>query len=189
MSYIYNTLQLTFYEHIGWKAATFMSTGSRVQGPVCILIAFHLHSLQTNGEEKSCTLLHRCPPVWWFSSWTQQCTWGSNARTPTAQGSTDPERYTARNMRNALQKNKRNHDEWDIIICFWAAVCCIWLNYKSLPKNSLLPGLELFGTEWVCDILNRVTQAVGVVIGGVDTPIEKDEKHMTHWKTWQHVKW
>lgn len=63
------------------------------------------------------------------------------------------------------------------------------VKLQEFAKNSLLPGLELFGTEWVCDILNRVTQAVGVVIGGVDTPIEKDEKRMTHWKTWKHVKW
>lgn len=54
------------------------------------------------------------------------------------------------------------------------------LNYKILPKNSCIPGLELFGTEWVCDVFNRVTQTVGVVISGVDAPAEKDKKQLKH---------
>lgn len=29
----------------------------------------------------------------------------------------------------------------------YAVVCCIRLNYKSLPENPHVPGLELFGTE------------------------------------------
>lgn len=54
----------------------------------------------------------------------------------------------------------------------------IHLNYHRLPKNSCLPGLELFGTQGVCDIFNRVTQTVGVVISGVDAPAEKYEKQV-----------
>lgn len=37
-----------------------------------------------------------------------------------------------------------------------------------------MPGLELLGAEGVCDILDRVTQTVGVVIGGVDAPARQD---------------
>ena len=33
-----------------------------------------------------------------------------------------------------------------------------------------VPGLEFFGAKGVGDVLNGVTQTVGVVIGGVDTP-------------------
>lgn len=39
-----------------------------------------------------------------------------------------------------------------------------------------MPGLELLGAEGVCDILNRVTQAVGVVIGGVDAPARHERE-------------
>ena len=31
--------------------------------------------------------------------------------------------------------------------------------------------LELLGAEGVCDVLQRVTQTVCIVIGGVDTPV------------------
>lgn len=37
-----------------------------------------------------------------------------------------------------------------------------------------MPGLELLCAEGVCDILDGVTQTVGVVIGGVDAPAQHD---------------
>lgn len=37
-----------------------------------------------------------------------------------------------------------------------------------------MPGLELLGAEGVCDVLDRITQTVGVVIGGVDAPARHD---------------
>lgn len=39
-----------------------------------------------------------------------------------------------------------------------------------------MPGLELLGAEGVCDILDGVTQTVGVVIGGVDAPARHDRE-------------
>lgn len=39
-----------------------------------------------------------------------------------------------------------------------------------------MPGLELLGAEGVCDILDRITQTVGVVIGGVDAPARHERK-------------
>lgn len=46
-----------------------------------------------------------------------------------------------------------------------------------------VPGLELFGTQWVCDIFNGVTQTVGVVISGVDAPAENDKKQVSESET------
>lgn len=44
---------------------------------------------------------------------------------------------------------------------------------KTVLRNQGIPGLELFGTERVCDVFNRVTKTVSVIISGIDAPAEK----------------
>lgn len=46
---------------------------------------------------------------------------------------------------------------------------------NTVLRNQCIPGLELFGTERVCDVFNRVTQTVGVIISGIDAPAEETE--------------
>lgn len=42
-------------------------------------------------------------------------------------------------------------------------------------EKSCIPGLKLFGTQWVWNIFNGVTQTVSVVIGRIDAPAKKDK--------------
>ena len=44
------------------------------------------------------------------------------------------------------------------------------LYWTTLQESHCIPCLELLGTKRMCDILNRVTQAMSVVVGWVDTP-------------------
>lgn len=46
---------------------------------------------------------------------------------------------------------------------------------KMGGKKSCIPGLKLFGTQWVWNIFNGVTQTVSVVIGRIDAPAKKDK--------------
>lgn len=109
------------------------------------------------------------PPIWWSSSWTPQCRWGSGGHIPTEQGSTRPEHYIANNMMTACQQreifipNELTMPPWRVVIVKW----------KGKKSDQCQPGLELFGAERMWDIFNWVTQTVGVVISRVDTPVEK----------------
>lgn len=61
----------------------------------------------------------------------------------------------------------------------WTCPSALWQPPDAAPQVYLSPGschaqcspgLELFGAEGVCDVLNRVTEAVCVVVRGVDAP-------------------
>lgn len=46
---------------------------------------------------------------------------------------------------------------------------------KAVLRDQSIPGLELFSTERVCDVFNRVTQTVSVIVSGIDAPAEEME--------------
>lgn len=74
-----------------------------------------------------------------------------------------------------LEKTAQSRD-WHMISQFWECTTESWIRrlhgtytHTLVPLHS--PGLELLGTEGMCDVLNGVTEAVGVVVGGIDAPL------------------